>query len=129
MFPKQSTNVVKICGVNLSPVLWQGKQWAVTEYGLEKRDGTYHVDSEWFFKNDKDDYSWFMHMRNKSWCDMDDFEDACEVMYMLFFKNGKRNSAPAPITMSQEEIEEYALQAAEEAYLSAKNRANHGAIK
>jgi len=125
MFPKQSSTVVKLLGEQLSPVLWQGEQWAVTDYGIENRDGTYHVDAKWFFKNDQGKHNWFMHMRDKSWCDMDDFEDACEVMYMLFNKNGTRNDVPAPITMSQAEIEEYAIQAAEEAYLSAKQRANH----
>jgi hypothetical protein len=29
----------------LSEVWWQGRQWAVTSYGLECRDGTYFIDA------------------------------------------------------------------------------------
>src|SRR3954452_11966917 len=40
-----STNPVAIRGKPLRrPLLWQGRRWAVTAYGVEARDGTYFID-------------------------------------------------------------------------------------
>jgi hypothetical protein len=33
-------------GDPLGRVLWQGRQWSVTEYGIECRDGSYHIDKK-----------------------------------------------------------------------------------
>lgn len=30
---------------NLDEIWWQGRQWAVTAYGIEARDGTYHIEA------------------------------------------------------------------------------------
>jgi hypothetical protein len=34
---------VKVRAADLHPVLWRGRQWAVTEYGIECLDGTYAI--------------------------------------------------------------------------------------
>jgi hypothetical protein len=39
------TEVVNRCEP-LSEVWWQGRQWAVTAYGLEQRDGTYTIKAD-----------------------------------------------------------------------------------
>ena len=31
-------------GEPLSEIWWQGRQWTVTSYGLEARDGRYHIE-------------------------------------------------------------------------------------
>lgn len=40
----QGTAVIRVRGEALHPVLWRGKQWAVTEYGVEALDGTYAIE-------------------------------------------------------------------------------------
>jgi hypothetical protein len=32
-------NDARLSGEELRPVVWQGRQWAVTTYGIESRDG------------------------------------------------------------------------------------------
>ena len=34
---------VPIRGDALPPLLWRGRQWAVTDYGIEALDGTYSL--------------------------------------------------------------------------------------
>ncbi len=36
---------VHVRGEPLAPVWWRGRQWAVTEFGLERLDGTYAVEA------------------------------------------------------------------------------------
>jgi hypothetical protein len=36
-------NEVRLCGEELRPVIWQGRQWAVTTFGIESRDGLYAI--------------------------------------------------------------------------------------
>ena len=68
--PAQSHNPVKLRGEALHGVLWRGKQWAVTEYGVECLDGTYAA-------NDRDisedgPMHWALHLSGKVWCDVAD---------------------------------------------------------
>ena len=133
----QSRNHVHCRGEALSDILWQGKQWAVTTYGLECRDGTYHVPVENFFgfvqapkggKKEKQDVMvhWFRHLREKSWCDEDDIDHALQAMLVLYELDGKRSSVPAPFLMDESEIEAAALEAAERTYRITKDRLLHG---
>lgn len=70
--PKSATNVVRITGEELHPVLWQGQQWAVTEYGVECRDGLYAIAADRLWE-DGPYHCWESHMDEKGWVDMADF--------------------------------------------------------
>lgn len=76
-FP-QSDSVVRVRGESLHPVLWQGEQWAVTEYGIERRDGRYAISADRLLKLRPGTtlYDWPLHMREKEWVDMEDFQRA-----------------------------------------------------
>jgi hypothetical protein len=76
-----ATNEVKVRGDALHPVLWQGEQWAVTEYGIERRDGLYTIDKARLLqlRFGTDQYDWPLHMREKGWPDMQDFNRAFVV--------------------------------------------------
>jgi len=67
-------------------------------------------------------------MSEKTWVDISDFENARIAFYLLFDKEGKRNNAKAPKQMTEDEVEQYALFHAEQAYQEAKSRALRGEI-
>jgi hypothetical protein len=56
-WPPQAKNTVRRLGERLSQVIWKGRQWAVTTYGLEERAGLYHVQRNRLWKGE-DDYGW-----------------------------------------------------------------------
>jgi len=131
----QSRNVVRVRGEPLHPILWQGKQWAVTDYGLECRDGTYHVAANafWYSCNltgeitaDQVFVSWWKHLSGKNWCDKDDVDNALQAMLVLFNRNGTRTNVRAPILTDEADVEDYAMQAGERAYQEARRRAMDG---
>lgn len=128
IFPKQCFSEVICIGEELDFVLWQGKQWAVTEYGVECRNGNYAIDSKWFVQNDEKFYGWVRHMSEKTWVDILEFENARIAFYLLFDKEGKRNNTKAPKQMTEDEVEQYALFHAEQAYQEAKSMALRGEI-
>ena len=67
---------VPIRGEELSaPIYWTGRQWAVTSYGVECRDGTYSIDKYRLWENTHG-HSWEDHMAEKGWVDMPDFRQA-----------------------------------------------------
>lgn len=127
-FPEQSTNEVKVRGEPLDPILWQGKQWAVTEHGIEQRDGTYHILAIDVIRKNNERFTWVHHMQEKNWVDISDFEMALAAFSMLFDANGKRNKTPAPRQLTEYEIEEYALFHGNTAYEAAKSRAMRGEV-
>jgi hypothetical protein len=52
----------------LHPIKWRGRQWAVTEYGIEALDGSYAI------KRDRlHERYWLAHMEEKFWVDAVDF--------------------------------------------------------
>jgi hypothetical protein len=61
-----------------SPIYWQGRQWAVTEYGVEARDGTYPIEKERLWKEEKV-HGWVRHMAEKGWVDLPDFAEALRI--------------------------------------------------
>lgn len=76
-----ATNTVVVRGEELHTVLWAGSQWAVTEYGIECRDGTYAI-AKIRLREDEAaglKYGWVKHMREKAWVDLADFELAFDV--------------------------------------------------
>jgi hypothetical protein len=59
-------------GEDLDEIWWQGRQWAVTSYGIECRDGSYHIEADRLFENAQ--YGgWPAHMAHKVWVDIEDF--------------------------------------------------------
>jgi len=68
---------VKCRAESLDEIWWQGRQWAVTTFGLEKRDGTYAIEANRLTKGlEDDDSTWVQHMGGKSWIDLEDFTTA-----------------------------------------------------
>ncbi len=68
----------------LSPILWQGRQWAVTEYGIERRDGTYVIEKSRLDESRADGaVDWLAHMGEKTWVDAEDFATAYFVALTL----------------------------------------------
>ena len=69
---------VKVQGEALKQIWWQGKQWAVTEYGIECRDGTYTIKAKELTYDllNSTKHGWIEQMLSKGWCDMYDFRTA-----------------------------------------------------
>lgn len=86
------TTGIVVRGDPLHEVWWQGRQWAVTSYGLECRDGRYAIEAkrlgdEW---SDRPGVpSWPRHMLGKAWVDVADFVTAFVVALALHGK-GRR---------------------------------------
>lgn len=79
-----SNNEVKNRSEELGEVLWQGRQWAVTEDGLERRDGTYSIAKERLNETfDDGSVDWLFHMGEKTWLDKEDFATAFFVALTL----------------------------------------------
>jgi hypothetical protein len=63
------------------PIHWQGRQWAVTAYGIEKRDGTYVIEAD---RYEDTLCGWVNHMAvTKDWVDLDDFAEALRIARRL----------------------------------------------
>lgn len=52
----------------LDRILFRGKQWAVTEYGVEALNGEYPIEKSRLSEPD-----WEEHMSHKKWVDSGDF--------------------------------------------------------
>jgi hypothetical protein len=79
-WPAQATNKVKQRFGRLSKVIWQGKQWAVTSYGLERRDGGYHIAKRDLWTNDDANWGGLIgHVGRKLNVDIDDFTEALRI--------------------------------------------------
>ena len=79
----ESETEVPVLGEELAPVLWQGEQWAVTEYGIEARDGRYQLEAA--LLNDlAGGYTLMHHMASKGWVDMRDFGMAFAIACAVF---------------------------------------------
>lgn len=65
---------VKNCGEALAGEIWRGRQWSVTDYGIEARDGLYVLS---WAQLDEDfagtGHSLPEHVAEKNWVDLDDF--------------------------------------------------------
>ena len=71
------TTPVRNRGEELHKTIWQGRQWAVTEYGIEARDGTYAFPAERLSETRLHQGhglpDWPLHMAEKTWVDIHDF--------------------------------------------------------
>jgi hypothetical protein len=81
-------NPVPLRSEPLTRILWRGRQWAVTEYGIECLDGTYAIAAKRLTEN-IDQWPWTMQVTHKGWVDSDDFVTAWLVALSL---HGKRPS-------------------------------------
>ncbi|WP_313075828.1 hypothetical protein [Melaminivora sp.] len=79
----ESKNEVVVRGETLAQVLWQGEQWAVTEYGIEARDGTYQIEAK-LLSERNGDHTLMHHMAEKPWVDMRDFALAFAIACAVF---------------------------------------------
>jgi len=86
----QASNHIKNRGEPLSKVIWRGRQWAATKYGVECRDGCYAIERKRLWEED-DTHSWIMHMAEKEWIDLEDFAEALRVARIYeMCRTGKR---------------------------------------
>jgi hypothetical protein len=74
----ESGKRVRCRGQRLSNVYWQGRQWAVTDYGVERRDGHYVIERNRLWDNEKD-YGWVRHLAAKPKTDLEDFAEALRI--------------------------------------------------
>jgi hypothetical protein len=77
---------VALRGEALSPIIWQGRQWAVTTHGVEARDGSYSFTADRLHEGLRREhpYSWVAHMAGKRWIDLEDFTTAFFVACAVF---------------------------------------------
>ncbi len=74
-----SSTEVRVRGERLHrPIYWQGRQWAVTRFGVEARDGTYVIASHRVWE-EEDGYGWVDAMAEKEWVDLPDFVEALRL--------------------------------------------------
>lgn len=60
------------------PIYWQGRQWAVTPYGVECRTGDYAIEAGQIGR-DEGSFGWVQHMAEKDWVDLPDFAEALRI--------------------------------------------------
>ena len=89
------TTPVRNRGEELHETIWQGRQWAVTEYGIEARDGIYHLPAERLSETrqyqDHELPDWPLHMAEKTWVDIHDFCTAFLVALACYPEFAKFN--------------------------------------
>ncbi len=61
-------------GRQAQPTYWHGRQWAVTEKGIERRDGTYSITAD-----QCEGEELVQQMAAKDWVDLLDFAEALRV--------------------------------------------------
>jgi hypothetical protein len=74
---------VPVRGEALHPILWRGRQWAVTTFGIEALDGTYAISADRLAENVDRDWGWPAHLAAKNWTDREDFCTAWLVAIAL----------------------------------------------
>lgn len=86
---EHSRDEVRVRAEPLDEIWWQGREWAVTSYGIEKRDGTYYIPKADFSLHG-DKWSWPEHLAAKGWPDIEDFTTAWLVAMTLHGKDGSK---------------------------------------
>ena len=61
------------------PIHWQGRQWAVTAYGIEALDGMYHVPFSEISPTDDGPAPWLEALRRRYGTDRNDLDAALKV--------------------------------------------------
>lgn len=77
----ESKAEVRVTGEQIDePIYWKGRQWAVTRYGIEARDGTYPIAGDRVWEDDYGNgHGWIKHMSDKEWVDLPDFVEALRL--------------------------------------------------
>lgn len=89
--PEWATNEVRCRGDALGRELWRGRQWSVTDHGVEARDGTYFICRSRLYEGIRDPHSgWEFHMAEKSWVDTEDFSTAMRIGRSLYPRGTRR---------------------------------------
>jgi hypothetical protein len=96
---------VEVCGEELDEIWWSGRQWAVTAYGIEALDGTYHIEADRLYEG-LASHSWPEHIGEKIWTDNDDFVTAWLVAISLHSKRGKEMRTAIHRAAAQKEEDE-----------------------
>jgi hypothetical protein len=64
---------VSVWGEALNPIWWRGRQWAVTDYGIECLDGTYVIEANRLHHpGSPTNHNWPEQLCDKDWVDVDD---------------------------------------------------------
>jgi hypothetical protein len=71
---------VRVREGELGQIWWRGKQWAVTDYGLECLDGRYFLEASRLLDGG---CPWPLHVGQKKWVDPDEFATAWIVALAL----------------------------------------------
>lgn len=77
----------------LGSILWQGRQWAVTSYGLEARDGRYPINARNLSELAPGEHGLIRHMASKAWVDLPDFVAALAVARMFHAGRDRESAA------------------------------------
>jgi hypothetical protein len=77
----------------LHPVWWRGRQWAVTEYGIEALDGRYVIEASRLTEDIEIYGGWPAHIGKKIWVDVPDFVTAWLVALSLHGADTKHVNA------------------------------------
>lgn len=89
---------------DLSPVLWEGRQWAVTTYGLETISEPYHYYLTPLSLNDKrttprgEVFDNPLHMVEKEWLDVEDYLTAWLAALALHGQQSDQETVRLTIT-------------------------------
>ncbi|ACL57301.1 hypothetical protein [Methylobacterium nodulans] len=70
------------------PVYWQGRQWAVTGYGIEALDGMYHVPAAEIGSVDERPPQWLDDLWRRYGTDRNDLTAAVAVARRVFIRTG-----------------------------------------
>ncbi|WP_419951658.1 hypothetical protein [Methylobacterium sp.] len=66
------------------PVHWQGRQWAVTGFGIESLDGMYHVQASEIWDENGRPPGWLESLYRRYGTDRDDLRTALKVARSLW---------------------------------------------
>lgn len=72
---------------DLSPIMWKGRQWAVTEHGIERCDGKHYAIHKGQLRMHRGK-SWMGHMEGKGWVDLHDFANALGMAFLFHLHEG-----------------------------------------
>lgn len=71
-------------GEDLDPIIWQGRTWCVTSYGVEKRDGTYAIAAaDVVDEGARGYFRMVCHMYQKKDVDIDNLRTALLILCVL----------------------------------------------
>ena len=100
-------NPIAVRGEPLDQILWRGRQWAVTTYGIECLDGTYPIAADRLLEDVMSEWGGQpYHMCEKEWVDSDDFLTAWLVGMSLHGVVGNTDDVRRCITKSSIKVGE-----------------------